>query len=184
VTKQQVKQMLHTEEETKYSTVNLGATNVTEALAVSDVTSIAQGDAGTQRDGNNIRVKAIKLKTLTTRITNDAAVRYIIVQWLVDSTTDALSSLAELFTDTANPVTSAILPLQPSKFRVLLDRTLVLTSSDAMVKFSWQAKTNIKVGFTPGGNTGINHIYFFYVDNRTSTYPLLDANVEVEYTDD
>jgi hypothetical protein len=184
VTKQQVKQMLRTEEEIKYSSVSQNTT-VPNTIVVTDITSIAQGAAGTQRIGDAIRVKHIQLKGYIVPATATTILRLLIVQWLVDTSTDALTSLAEVFVDQSQPTSSTLLPSLPKKFKLLMDKTVMSSNTtDSVVKFDWQTNCNIKVGYLAGGNTGINHIYLLQIADEPSSVPTIVSTMTVQFSDE
>lgn len=184
--KSQVKRIVSAGEETRafdtYETIAVSNTG-----SITDLTTIAQGDAVNQREANLINPVSIRL--FFTSILGDATnfCRYVVFRWHEDDTFDA-------------PAPSDILALgnlggiyapfnmtnygQRKNFTILYDSIHRLDASYTTHFEAKKLKLKKKIVFDTGVNSGKDHIYLLRIsDSTTASHPAMTVYSRVYYKD-
>lgn len=185
LTKGQIKRMIASQIdgvlEHKYFSTTISSTT-SNAITLSDLTLVPQGDTGTTRDGTAICVEKLDLWIVTTvgDVTN--IVRYVLFYWHPDSTNE-VPAVGDIMT--ANATYSTILPLKPSKFTIVWDEMVCVCTAEAIrsVHKSINLKKK-KIMLIPGLNTGPNHLYLMaFSDSVAATHPGYQMYATLVFTD-
>jgi hypothetical protein len=184
LTKKQVRQMirdsLNAIVEHKYFHTAIAIAQ-SSTISLSDLTLVAQGDAGTDRTGQEIHVTRLKFhfSAVVGDVTN--VVRFVVFWWHPDSNSE-VPTVGDVMM-TASPV-SVTLPLKPSKFTIVADEILLLSTANSIALVSRDIKLNNNVMFIPGVNLGLDHLYAMYwSDSAAATHPTITASCIIIFTD-
>lgn len=157
------------------------------AGACIDLTGIAQGDTDITRDGDELYLKSIRLKSLIQYADTYNACRTIIFQWYDDTTPTPGDVLSPTY------VGGQQAPLAPykhdlaSKFKILFDKTILVDTyrPHAILDTGYiTGGFKRRVHFTAGGTTGVNKLYLLQIsDSGVSTHPTMIAVARLNFTD-
>jgi hypothetical protein len=133
------------------------------AWIFNDVTgAISQGTTVSTRIGMSIRLTHLKVRCTATIADATQVMRIIFFRWRVSDTADAPSD-TELFAATglgSNPVQAQILPVKPSRFQILRDVTLTMSTNWKPVQvLNFDLPLNWVTEYDIGVNTGKDHLY-------------------------
>jgi len=181
-----VNSSLSKEQEEKYQVFYL-ATNVDYSGAIVDVTAISQGDADTNRNGDEIVPKLLSIRGTFVNADSSNAFRLIVFRYKNDTSLTGNPSMTNILNLTA----SVTAPLQPyyhdarRTFSILHDSMYVTDTNNAIRKFNVRIPLGRKaVNFIAGNTTGINKIYVGIIsDSAASTHPAASLVCELRYTD-
>lgn len=155
--------------------------------SVLDLCNIAQGDTDGTRDGDELYVKSVRVKSLVSVADTYNICRTILFQWYDDTTPTGADILSNTYVGTINA------PLAPyhhdlsSKFKILYDKTILLDTYHPYMLLDTGYITGgfkRKVQFSSGGTTGVNKIYLLQIsDSGALTHPTMLAVAQVNFTD-
>jgi len=152
---QKQKQLKFYEFYSSYSNLN--------AWIFNDLTgSISQGTSVSQRVGMSIRLRKLHVRITATIADATQVMRFLFFGWKVSDTSDAPSD-AELFCATglaSNPVMAPLLPVKPSRFRVIKDVVFTMATNWKPVQtFVFSIPLDWTSEYDIGVNTGKDHLY-------------------------
>ncbi len=142
--------------------------------------------------GDRVSPKLIQMKAVvrTATLGGGAVIRWYVVQWLVDNSTDPFTVLK--YINSANVNAHTFRPNR-QKFRTLKKGSFALQRSApadvgdnrAVKQFSFVLRPRANLSFVPGG-TGVaqnNHIFFFAQSDVAADPPNLTFIARLLYTD-
>jgi len=185
-----VKQIVHdsvrSQQELKSFDVGLGTT-VDTSGSISKLTSIAQGDTDSTRDGDALAIVRIQSVMIAAVADTTNICRVVIFAWNSDDGVEA-PTMSSLFQTTSTAYISAFNRdnVRSKKLVVLYDTIMTLSSAGPMIKESRFEKKWKKhqISFTATTTAGIGHIYAVYVsDSAGIPNPLFTAYHRVWFTD-
>jgi hypothetical protein len=187
--KREILQSMRSKLEVKWIAPAAMASALTSSVQSTDIVAlITPGTTSSQRIGDAIRLT--KLRLSCNGIVGDATniIRCTIFKWLPSTTTD-VPSASEVYQDSSTGprlVLSPFVPNQPSRFKILFDSLMNLDGlAHPQVLLQKELKLNFTSGFDQGGNTGMNHLFLWFVsDSNVTPHPSISWEATVYYTDD
>lgn len=171
--------------EVKYHDYSANGTCVVPGSAgFAQLTSIAQGDGQSARDGNSIKLVAtdfrINLKQAATP--TNQRVRFMLVrQGYNDGYTPTVLDLL-----TAADIDSFRNVNESKGYKVLLDKTVnldVISREMYTAKFHFKTMNHVKWDGTAGGNTTFGHLWWMIMTEEATNQATYDVCARVRYVD-
>jgi len=154
----------------------------TQTVTFNKVSTVGPGTGNAQRIGNKIHAKHISLRGTIILADTSNVVRVILFKWLMNDGSDAPGA-AEILTETTDPQ-SNLVPLKPSRFKVLKDQVFHLDTAHIVRTFIWKIKLEYDLTFDPSTNTGIGQLYYLILsDSGAVPNPAYDINTQLVYVD-
>lgn len=186
-----VKRLISKRQEHKYQLGTLDATAMPATGTVSKLETIAQGSTDSDRVGDEMHITRISIRGSV--IVNNTAVynraRFICFQWKPDDT--SLSPTVSMILNNTANTTQLVEGItnhdRSQQFNVLFDRTFTVNYNGRAIQEFRKVispklyKKDLK--FTSGANTGSNQLYVLYVGDQVTNTPLLNLQMQVQYTD-
>lgn len=191
-----VKREIHKNIETKWYYKATVVTSITDVANIVDVTTVPRGVTATDRIGQEVVLRALRLRLTMTVGDNTNFVRIIFFQWY-QSTGIGLSpsvlDILEQTTITGGPVPDYMAPIQQTTrqvFHVLYDRvfTLSIEGDTAVRSLNFRIPLKYarkKINYDPeSAVSGSNHIFYLIVsDSGAVTHPNYSMTTEMYYDD-
>lgn len=151
------------------------------------LSSVAQGDTDTTRDGDSLYIRSIRLMGDITVADSTNLYRVIVFQWLDDTTPVASDVLSSTYLGTANACNASYHHDQRKKFRIMFDKRYVLDSTDntRLLIDTKQLRPFVrKIQYTAATTTGTNKIWGLFVsDSSAVSHPSLNYVSKMNFND-
>lgn len=149
--------------------------------------AITQGISVSQRIGMSIRIKHVKIRMTCTIGDPTQVMRFVLFRWKVSDTSDVPGD-TELFTATglaSYPVMAPILPVKPSRFQIVKDHTITMSTNWKPVQtLIFDIPLNWDVEYDIGVNTGKEHLWLATCgDSNVLPHPSWVHEIVVHYHD-
>lgn len=185
VAKKAIKQHEKKVVELKYHEQVDSMTAISYSGTVTCLSTIARGDADTQRDGDRLSPLYMDLAYWINGEVYSGIIRMIIFRWLPATVPTATDIITAVGTDRA--CTQFYEHDQRSQYNVLYDNTVTVSNNGGSeLKV---VRKHIKLGrkqidYTAGGTTGSNQFYVLYLSDRSlATSPSGFLRARLSYTD-
>lgn len=189
--KQQVsriaKNIISRSSETKHYDAQDEGRTVSSTMYIGSITNIAQGDSDTNRDGDQLLLKNIRVKYLLRGADTTNAVRVMFVQYYC-ADVPVVSDILQDNNPGDRELTSMYHSDARPSFKVLYDRTHVLntTGSNATVykQINLHNFGRKKIQYQGGTTTGRGEVYVFLLSDSVATaHPTFSAQYRVAFKD-
>lgn len=169
----------------KYIEYNLSTTVGTTLVYICPTDAIAQGASESQRIGNKIRLKRFKLRFIASVADTTNYIRFVAFRWKVSTSSDVPSNPEIFLPNSSYGIQSQFLPTKPSRFQVVFDRTISLsTQGPACTAYDVDVPLNWDTSYDVGTNLGKDHLYFVYwSDSALVNHPAMAINLLLHYHD-
>jgi len=158
------------------------ATTISSTASFSVLTNMTTGATNGLRIGNKILALKIHVKGVIVLADTTNVFRLILFKWLMNNNSDTPGA-SEIFT-TANDPSANIVPLKPSRFKILHDEHIILDAAHVVQKVDCNVKLNDEITYDPGTNSGIHQLFAVLIsDSSAAPHVGVDINFLVEYID-
>lgn len=171
--------------EKKYHNDDNIASSISDTGYTWPLTDVPAGTLDYQRAGDSLYMRSIRVRGQAIVADTTNAVRNIVYQWF-DDTTPTIADILHT-TSGAASVFSPYVHDQRRKFRVLYDKTMILSANgnDAKLYDTGYLRPKAKkIAFSTGGTTGSNKIYLLQVsDSTVASHPAVTHYSRLTFND-
>jgi hypothetical protein len=156
--------------------------NLTTASTFAVWTNLSPGTGNLQRIGNKIHILGLSIRGSFVLGDTTNVIRMLFFKWNMNNNSDTPSA-SEVLSETTDPM-SNIVPLKPSRFKILHDSFYQLDTSHVVRTFHEEVKLDYDITYDPTTNNGIGQVYSLLIsDSAAVPHPTYDLNVQVRYID-
>lgn len=180
---QAVKKIVEKQAELKHFDQGGTGTGMPTAGSIIALTSITQGDASDNREGNKVNVKSVQFKCFIRRVATDSSARVILFQFLrpVPGTNPATADLVVTSGSMISPVKA-----NTASFRILMDKRLpTMTAENPSYVVEYFKRMNFSINFVDGtaANWSRNPLFLYLISDNAGNNPLIDFTCRIRFTD-
>lgn len=189
--KTQVKRIVGHQQEDKFldTSISLSAMSPTGTV-IGPFLNPAQGGSGSQRIGDNVNIKNIRLSQIVRCADSTNVSRIIWFRWKDNNSVTAPTTTDVILSSTTPPINRFNdTNIENGRVKIVSDRTITQTLSNnasTTIKMAFYGRRlgNKKLTFNPALTTSTNQLYCLLLsDSAIAAHPSCDTNIRVTYTD-